>query len=761
MSKNKFSSMRLFWFFMMMMLVGVAWSQQTISGLVTDEVGEPLPFANVYLQHHAIGSETNDEGRFEIEHALTGVQVLVVSYTGFLPKKISINTNESTMYLEITLQEDATLEEVVVSGTLQPVNRLKTAIPVEVYTTKFLKKNPTPNVFEALQNINGVRPQLNCNICNTGDIHINGLEGPYTMILIDGMPIVSGLSTVYGLSGIPNSLIDHIEVVKGPASSLYGSEAVGGLINVITKNALVAPKVSVDAYTTSWLENNLDVGLRSNLGEKVSLLTGVNAYFYDNPVDNNNDNFTDVTLQKRISVFQKIAFQREDHKKFDIATRYYYEDRWGGEIQWNSGYRGGSEVYGESIYTNRAEVLSTYQLPTDANVFFNTSYTFHNQNSVYGDVLYKAKQHIGFGQLTYFPEIKNHEVVLGLAAKYNYYNDNTAATVKADEVLIPGVFAQDEITLSKQHSVLLGARLDYDKRHGSIFTPRLAYKFSGTKDGVFRVNFGTGFRTVSLFTEEHAALTGAREVIIEEHLDPEASYNANVNYMKRWYLNKGVIVNVDASSWYTYFTNQILPDYDSNPNQIRYANLDGHSVSKGVSLNTDVSFPNQLTVTLGATVMDVSKTENNQTTRPILTERFSGTWAVSYTTPNQAWSFDYTGNVYGPMRLPLLGALDPRPEYSPTWSIQNIQATFKKIKSVELYGGVKNVLDWTPNKSVPFLIARANDPFDEQVSYDASGNVLATAANPYALSFDPSYVYGPNQGIRFFLGFRYRLDGFL
>jgi len=122
------------------------------------------------------------------------------------------------------------LNEVVISGTLKEVTKLESPVPVEVYTSKFFKANPTPSIFEALQNINGVRPQLNCNICNTGDIHINGLEGPYTMILIDGMPIVSGLSTVYGLSGIPQALIDRVEIVKGPASTLYGSEAVGGLI---------------------------------------------------------------------------------------------------------------------------------------------------------------------------------------------------------------------------------------------------------------------------------------------------------------------------------------------------------------------------------------------------------------------------------------------------------------------------------------------------------------------------------------------------
>ena len=128
----------------------------------------------------------------------------------------------------------------------------------------FFKANPTPSIFESLQTINGVRPQINCNICNTGDIHINGLEGPYTMVFDRwDADCEWSLRPFYGLTGIPQSLIDRIEVVKGPASTLYGSEAVGGLINIITKRAELAPIVSVDAFGTSWGELNLDLGLKN------------------------------------------------------------------------------------------------------------------------------------------------------------------------------------------------------------------------------------------------------------------------------------------------------------------------------------------------------------------------------------------------------------------------------------------------------------------------------------------------------------------
>jgi outer membrane receptor for ferrienterochelin and colicins len=308
----------------------------------------------------------------------------------------------------------------------------------------------------------------------------------------------------------------------------------------------------------------------------------------------------------------------------------------------------------------------------------------------------------------------------------------------------------------KQH-LLLGARYDYNNNHGHIFTPRIAYKWNPTKNDVFRINAGTGFRIVNLFTEEHAALTGSREVIITEDLEPERSYNINFNYLKKIRFGDATFLGFEFSSWYTYFTNQIIPDYDTNPNQIIYQNLNGYSEAVGFSGNVDLVTPYGFKAIIGFTVLDPKNVKNGVTTQPVLTEKYSMNWAITYDIPKWYLSIDYTGNLYGPMRLPLLGTLDPRDEYSKPWSLQNIQFTYKKFRNFELYGGIKNILNWTPAKGNPFLIARAEDPFDENVDYDASGNVMATPSNPYALTFDPSYVYAPNQGIRGFLGLRYTL----
>lgn len=672
-------------------------------------------------------------------------------------KKDSISANQ--------IKEKSTeIEDVVISGTLKAVNRLESPVPVEVYSATFFKKNPTPSIFDALQNINGVRPQLNCNICNTGDIHINGLEGPYTMILIDGMPIISSLGSVYGLSGIPNALVERIEVVKGPASSLYGSEAVGGLINIITKKPQNAPLLTTDVFSTSWGEYTADIGLKLNAGKKATALTGINYFNYQNKMDNNHDNFTDVTLQNRISIFQKWNFSRNHNRLFSLAGRYVYEDRWGGDMRWNKSYRGGNEIYGESIYTNRFELIGNYLLPLKEKMFFGFSLINHDQDSRYGETSYIANQKIAFGQLLWEKTLGKHDLLTGAAFRYTYYDDNTPATMTIDnynqpeKTKLPGIFIQDEIALHQKHKLLLGARYDYNSVHGSILTPRIAYKWQINDTQLFRINAGTGFRVVNLFTEDHAALTGAREVTILENLKPEKSYNINLNYLNKIYFESGSSLGIETTAFYTYFTNRIVPDYETNTTQIQYGNIDGFAVSKGISINADANLNNGLKIILGATLMENTVTENQEKKHQLLTENFTATWSISYRLKALKTNFDYTGNLYSPMQLPVLGELDPRPAKSPWWSLQNIQFTYDGFKKFEIYGGVKNILNWTPGKKAPFLISRSHDPFNQNVSYDGNGQPISTPENPNALIFDPSYVYAPNQGIRGFLGVRFKIN---
>ncbi|MBS4072905.1 MAG: TonB-dependent receptor [Algoriphagus sp.] len=749
--------------FILLVVIGIICSslsaQVMLKGQVKSPKGESLEMVQVLIKETGKGILTDSLGKFELAIPSKEKVTLQFSRLGFQTFYKESGPLDGDLQIVLTAIDNQ-LDEVVVSGTLQEVSRLDSPVPVEVYKSSFFRSNPAPSLFESFQNINGVRPQVNCNICNTGDIQINGLAGPYTMILIDGMPIVSGLATVYGLSGIPQALIDRIEVVKGPASTLYGSEAVAGLINVITKRPENAPLVSLDAFGSTWGELNLDLGIKSSFGKNIQSLTGVNTFWYDTPIDNNQDGMTDLTLQKRFSVFQKLQITQKKGTILSLAGRYIHEDRWGGQMNWTPAFRGGDVVYGESIRTQRWEIFGNYQLPVKEQINFQFSANGHNQDSYYGNVFYGADQRIGFGQMTWNKSVGKNQLLAGAAYRLTYYDDSTPATAERNGqdnspfvTHLPGLFLQDELKLSPTQSLLGGIRYDYNTVHGSIWSPRLNYKISSDdKSLIWRTSIGNGFRVANVFTEDHAALTGARQVVFEEELDPERSWNVNTNLVKKIYSDRGNYFSLEGSVFYTQFSNQIIPDYETNPNQIIYANLDGTSRSQGASFNFDGLWANGFKLLAGVTLMDVSFEENGNRERQLFTERFSGVWTVGYHLHPLELTIDYTGNVYSPMRLPLLGELDDRPEYSPWWSLQNIQVTKGLGEKWEIYGGIKNLLNYTPPAN---SIARAFDPFDRGVTFDGVGNVVPTPENPNGLTFDPTYMFAPNQGIRGFLGVRY------
>ena len=726
-----------------------------ITGKVFSE-GKPLQSASVFVMDTNTGVTTNEEGQFSIYISNIANPRLVISYLGYKSQIKNIRSETTDLGI-IELECDNKLEEVVVSGTLKPVTKLDSPVPIEVYGQNFFKANPTATVFEALENVNGIRPQLNCSICSTGEIRINGQEGSYTMVMIDGLPIVSGLSTVYGFSGIPQAMIERIEIVKGPASSIFGSEAVAGVINLITKLPENSSKLSVDSFVSGWGEVNTDLAYKYSLSKKTTGLLGVNYFNYSYPIDKNEDGFTDLTIQNRISIFNKFNHAN----KFSFSTRFVYEDRWGGQMNWLPIHRGGDTVYGESIYTSRFELFGKYQF--NKNLTFQFSFNDHNQNSAYGNTLFNADQTIGFGQMIWNKNIANNELLLGLAYRYTRYDDDTTATFndlsfqnQASITHLPGIFIQNQTQINANNTLLLGFRYDRNSIHGNIFTPRINYKINNDdKSSTLRLSAGTGYRITQVFTEQHAALTGAREVVLLDDLNPERSWNANLNFVQKFFLKKGAIIDFDLSLFTNHFSNKIIPDYDTDPNKIIYDNLDGRSISNGLSLNSNLLAQGGLRVNLGATYIDTYAEENSIKTMPYLSERFQGVWKVEKKWITNDIIIDFTGTITGAMKLPTLSNLDPRPSYSDPFSILNIQLTKIWNNSVESYGGIKNILNFTPPRN---SIARSFDPFDRQVAFDSNGNALPTPDNPYALTFDPTYVYTSNQGIRFFFGLRWKYN---
>lgn len=704
----------------------------------------PLELATVYLPALGLGATTDSLGLVYFDQIPDGDYEVEASFVGYFNQRKTIKVRQGSPASLVFNLGSQTLEEVVVTGTMREVRRSDSPIPVDIVSSKLFLRNPTPNLFESVGMVSGVQPVINCSVCNTGDIHINGMEGAYTQVLLDGMPIVSGLGTVYGLMGIPNSLIDRIEVVKGPAGALYGSEAMAGQINIITKSAADAPRFSLDLLGTTWSEWNLDAGLKFAPGTNVDGLLGLNGFWFNNPLDNNHDGFTDMTQQQRLSAFSKWEWRRPAGRLAQLGARYVWEDRWGGETTWTKADRGGDHRYGESIYTDRLELFGNYQLPLTLPVFVQASYNWHHQDSYYGTVRFDATQSIGFAQAYLDKNWGNHQLLSGVALRHTLYDDNTPATAEPASTALPGVFVQDEWHVNKRNNLLGGLRLDWHPEHRAVWSPRLALRHHLGENHSLRASLGSGFRVVNLFTEEHAALSGAREVVVAEALDPERSWSGNLNYSLK-IPSRFYFVNLDATLFYTFFTNRILPDYDTDPQKIIYANLDGSAATRGITVQADYSDGLPLRLNAGVTYMDVfQKSGDGEKSVQLHAPNWSGSFSANYTHPASRLSFDLTGNWYGPQRLPVVPN-DFRPEYSPWFAILNVQVSRKFNHGIELYGGVKNLLDFVPKDP----ILRPFDPFDR--------NVDDPVGNPFGYTFDPTYNYAPLQGLRGFVGARWRL----
>ena len=429
------------------------------NGQVVDENGDGIPYAHIETELDEI-FRCDIDGFFKLTSSKNSSEILI-SAIGYNEKLVKLSTSSE---LVIMMEENNKfLDELVISGTLQLIKRKDSPILVDVYNSSYLKKIPSPSLVESTDQIAGVRPQLNCGVCNTGDIHINGMEGSYAMVVIDGMPLMGGLSTVYGLQGVPTSLIHQLEVVKGPASTLYGSEAMAGLINVITKDVSCLPNLSIDFNISSWGEFQGSALFKMLNKKRVKSFTTFDVLKYANPKDNNGDNFTDLALKNRYSVFNKFYIYPKSTQKnpFNISLRYMHEDRWGGQMNWDETYRGSNEIYGESILTNRFEAYSSYHIPFAKQLIWKNSYSWHNQQSWYGITSYNAKQVIGFSQLTWHKDLgQKNKLLTGIALRYNLYDDNTPATVIANEWWLPGFFVQDQLSFNDKNKVLLGWRTD-------------------------------------------------------------------------------------------------------------------------------------------------------------------------------------------------------------------------------------------------------------------------------------------------------------
>jgi len=709
------------------------------------------------------------DGIYYLKDLEPGEHQVLVSHVGHISEKreVLVKAGETTT-LNFVLSSSAMLDEIVVTGTMKPTFVSRSPVKIDVVTSEqfdLYLPSAASSIIESVQLVNGVQEVIDCGVCYTNSISVNGLPGSYTAILMDGTPIYGSLASVYGLNGIPNMIIDRFEVIKGPNSTLYGSDAVAGVINVITKNPSEQPMFSADVMTTTMEEVFANIAFAPELG-KSNGYVGLNVNYVNNYQDINDDGFGDGVNSDVISLFSKFNIYRPSDKIFTIAAKYYYEDRRNGVEAFvkDRAYRqlrGDDQIYGESIYTNRVELFGTYALNTSQSMKIDYSLSNHLQDSYYGSDRYEASQQIAFTNFTWSFDHKRHDFLIGSTLRYDAYDDTTVATEVIDDngdvinnpnnQFVPGIFGQDEFRASEKFTALGGLRLDYHNKHGMIAAPRLNLKYKSSDWTTFRFNFGTGFKVVNLFTEDHAFVLGQRDVLILEDLEPESSYNFSLNY-NQVYTGLGGSGSLDMEAFYTHFTNKIIPNYDQQ-GLIIYENTDGWARTLGVSASINHNFKFPLSFNLGVNFLNSTQTEEDENGIPItedllLAPRMSGVFTANYRLPNQRITLAYTAQYTGVMALPEVYDLDangipldtPRSLESEPFSLHQIQVTKIFNNSYSLYLGINNLFNYVQRES-------------QLVGYDDPN--YAPGFSPY---FDTSYVYAPNHGREFYIGFKLDLD---
>jgi outer membrane receptor for ferrienterochelin and colicins len=728
-----------------------------IKGRVMDEHG-PVPFANVAISGTALGSAADSSGNFLLRDVPFGHYQLTVSAMGYQPLtvKVEVRSGETVQLGLLRLMESVLgLDEVVVTATMQETFVSASPVKVDVVTHRLLERTGSPRtVVEAISLINGVTETVSCGVCFTNSISLNGMPGPYTAILIDGMPMYGSLASVYGLNGIAASTIDRIEVIKGPASTLYGSEAVAGVINVITKDPKQAPRLTIDMMGTTHAELFPSISYAPRVGRWSGLIS-IDGVHIGEKEDRNSDGFNDMVNLDRWGLFSKWNLQRPDGRRLSLLGKYLYEDRRNGTMQFVEGrsyrqLRGNDSIYGESIYTHRGEVLATYDLPTAERIGIDMAASYHHQDSYYGNVGYSATQITGYLNARWMRTFGRHSLLAGISLRYDHYDDSTVGTPEVRNTFIPGIYIQDEWEIkAKLLTVLGGMRLDYHSAHGIIPAPRLSLKVMAAKWTTLRLNMGTGFRVVNLFTEDHAFITGQREVVVSDELNPERSYNASLSITQVFNIGNSQ-GNLDVTGFGTWFADRIVPDY-SQQGKIIYANVNGYGLNYGASVNINHQFRFPLSYTIGAnyqraTIAQVDAAGQTSTHDIEFAPIWGGVATVSYSV--KKWNLDlaYTVNVTGQMALPAVYDLgpdgqplpDPRPTQSQPFATHNVQVSKRITRfGLRVYAGIQNLGDefqaWSP-------ISGQNDP---------------STAPGFSPHFDTAYAYGRLQGREFYVGLKW------
>ena len=720
---------------------------QNLTGVVNgdnDNKKEPLEGAVLKWINTKKGTATDEKGKFELGSEGISDKRIVVSNIGYKTDTINVS---GKLVLEVILIQNTTTETIVIEDEQSSTYISDDAAKTEIITSQELVKDACCDLSGCFGKNSSVEVAVTDIITDSKELKILGLEGVYTQILIDNMPMMNGLNVKYGVSSISGSMIDRITISKGSNSVINGYESISGIMNVILRDYDNSDLVLVNGFINNSLEKQFNMNLTNQLSKNVNTIFALNTAQKSNRIDENYDGFLDNPLITRYTLFNKWNFADEKSKsEFNVAGRYWNEERIGGQKGYDINNNPGSNsIYGQTAKINSFDGYMRFaKAVTETSgfkLYFNANY--YDQKSFYGITKYEALQNNLVAMGLYEFELSDLLVFkTGMSYKYLRINEDISFSDTSSKTYsgnyksiqsIPGIFAENSISLlNNKASLMTGIRFDHLNDYGSIFTPRILLRYQPENEFVIRVSAGTGFRTANLFSDNSILLASSRDIIIAEELNPEKTFNYGADVL--YYFTFGKIAgSLNLDYYRTEFSNKIIPDYDKNPSEVIFANLNGSAFSNVFQSEANINVMRNFDIKLAYKFIDLQYENNGiKYQQPFnSTHRFFSSF--SFSPLNKSWSISSGLQWFGVQQLPST-ASNPiqyqRPQQSESYTMINAQFN-KFFEFFELYAGVENILDFTQD------------------------NPIISAEDPFGQYFDTSYIWGPTKGREFYFGFRF------
>ncbi len=733
-------------------------SAQTLTGKVfggSAEAKEIVPGAVVRWLTGGGGTAANENGVYRLPAAQTPDRRIIISAAGY--RNDTLDAGDKT-YFSVTLQQSAMaltgVEIRDVRGTY--ISTLSVA-QTEVITARELSKAACCDLAGCFGTQASVQPQTTNVVTNAQELRILGLSGVYNQVLFDGQPLLAGAAFTYGISTFPGTLVENIFVSKGATSVLQGFESISGQINLIPVSPEKADPLYLNAYINFFGEKHLNAQVATPVGKskKWHALLSLHTVQRAGRFDRNHDGFLDLPLLTRYAVYNKWSYGNERNRGgwAQIGLRFVKEQRIGGQVRFDAGTQEGSpEIYGQTVRYNQSEAYlkAGWRFNNRQAVSINASGQGHHQHSWAGTTRYTAGQLTGNIRIQHEVQwAKAHELKWGFSYRYQNLDETVAFTQNspgrsyagnyagnyATNLRVPGVFGEHSWRWKEGKIVLLtGARLDHHQQWGAFFTPRSLLRWDLGKWGIFRASAGTGWRQVSLFSEQTALLVSSRNIVFAEGLRPEQAANWGLSHSYSYTAGR-LSGTVTGDFYRTVFSNQFFPEYDVIPNAVVIRNFGGISRSNGLQLEATAVWNKRLEGRVAYNYLEVYRTQNGAKTALPFNPRSRAMAALSYRTAGDRWQADANVHWFDRMRLPDTRSNPEayqRPLHSTPYATLNIQGTFR-WKALELYTGCENVTGFV------------------------QPNPIISAQNPFGPYFDISSVWGPVRGREFYLGVKWRI----